>query len=477
MLKKLYPAKPILIVDDEKTALKSYELAFLMSGFNNIITCDDSRNVMDIIASSEVEMVLLDLIMPFISGDELLTRINSEHPGIPVIMVTGVNEIDTAVSCMKNGATDYILKPVTAERLMERVKKVFEFNELKRENILLQERLLDLTSPVPEAFSKIITLNKNMLSLFRYCEAIAKSRQPVLITGETGAGKELFAQALHKLSGCQGDFVPVNIAGFDDNLLSDTLFGHRKGAFTGAMENREGMIEKASSGTLFLDEIGDLNISSQVKLLRLLQEREYSPLGSDLPKHSDARVILATHQDLRALQKDSKFRKDLYYRISTHHIHIPPLRERKDDIKLLLDYFIMQAAHEMNKKPPVYHGELVNLLSTYHFPGNIRELQSMVFDAVSNHTSKMLSMSIFKARIEMHTGNITNIPQSTNPNPEERTVWTSSLDTLPTLKQACHSLVEEAFIRANGNQSIAARMLGISPQAFSARLKNHDCGE
>jgi transcriptional regulator with PAS, ATPase and Fis domain len=360
---------------------------------------------------------------------------------------------------------------------MERVKKVFDFNELKRENIILQERLLDSTSPVPDAFSKIITQNKNMLSIFRYCEAIAKSRQSVLVTGETGAGKELFAQALHQLSGCQGSFIPVNIAGFDDNLLSDTLFGHKKGAFTGAMENREGMIEKASGGTLFLDEIGDLNISSQVKLLRLLQEREYSPLGSDLPKRSDARVILATHQDLRELQKDSKFRKDLYYRISTHHIHIPPLRERKDDIKLLLDHFILQAASEMNKKLPVYHGELVNLLSTYYFPGNIRELQSMVFDAVSNHTSKMLSMNIFKSHIDLNSSNIQNITKITNSDSEEKTIWTSSLDTLPTLKQACYSLVEESLKRANGNQSIAARMLGISPQAFSARLKNHGCDE
>ena len=320
------------------------------------------------------------------------------------------------------------------------------------------------------AFSKIVTQNRQMLSIFQYCEAIAKSRQPVLITGETGSGKELFAQAIHQLSEASGKFVAVNISGFDDNLLLDTLFGHRKGAFTGAMDNRDGIIEKASGGSLFLDEIGDLNIASQIKLLRLLQEREYSPLGSDMAKLSDARIILATHQDLKALQKDAKFRKDLYYRISTHHIHIPPLRERKEDIQIILEHFLKNASEELNKKIPVYHPELLSLLKSYNFPGNIRELQSMVYDAVSSHKTKMLSMNSFKSHIDRHS--VSAGTSSGTEGDKGGTDWASKLEVLPCIKEATAILIEEALRRSSQNQSVAARLLGITPQALSARLKN-----
>ena len=469
MEKSLYPLNPILIIDDEKIALRSYELAFLTSGINNIICCEDSRKAYELVKNKEPELVLLDLVMPYVSGEELLEKIAAEYPGIPVIMVTGVNEINSAVNCMRSGASDYIVKPISSERLISRVRKVLELHELRKENISLQERMLSGKYTSHEAFSRIVTRNKQMLSIFQYCEAIAKSRQPVLVTGETGSGKELFAQAIHQLSESSGKFVPVNISGFDDSLLSDTLFGHRKGAFTGAMENRDGMIEKASGGSLFLDEIGDLNIASQVKLLRLLQEREYSPLGSDIAKLSDARIILATHQDLKGLQKDSKFRKDLYYRISTHHIQIPPLRERKEDIQMILDHFLKSAAEELNKKVPVYHPELLTLLKSYNFPGNVRELQSMVYDAVSSHKSKMLSMNSFKSHINIHSASSEYSPETGRH--DGTNDWASRIEVLPTIKEATATLLEEALQRSNQNQSVAARLLGITPQALSARLK------
>ncbi|OGV47548.1 MAG: two-component system response regulator [Lentisphaerae bacterium GWF2_44_16] len=469
MEKSLYPLNPILIIDDEKIALRSYELAFLTSGINNIICCEDSRKAYELVKNKEPELVLLDLVMPYVSGEELLEKIAAEYPGIPVIMVTGVNEINSAVNCMRSGASDYIVKPISSERLISRVRKVLELHELRKENISLQERMLSGKYTSHEAFSRIVTRNKQMLSIFQYCEAIAKSRQPVLVTGETGSGKELFAQAIHQLSESSGKFVPVNISGFDDSLLSDTLFGHRKGAFTGAMENRDGMIERASGGSLFLDEIGDLNIASQVKLLRLLQEREYSPLGSDIAKLSDARIILATHQDLKGLQKDSKFRKDLYYRISTHHIQIPPLRERKEDIQMILDHFLKSAAEELNKKVPVYHPELLTLLKSYNFPGNVRELQSMVYDAVSSHKSKMLSMNSFKSHINIHSASSEYSPETGRH--DGTNDWASRIEVLPTIKEATATLLEEALQRSNQNQSVAARLLGITPQALSARLK------
>jgi len=478
MTEHLYPEHPLLVVDDELLALKSYEMAFLASGINNVIKCSDSRQVMDIVSSQEIEMVLLDVIMPNVSGTDLLRQINEEFPQLPVIMVTGVNEIESAVDCMKSGAADYILKPVNIDAFIGRVKHVLEMSELRRENQRLQKTILGAgTTRIPHpAFQEVITSDSGMLAIFQYCEAIAASRQPVLVTGETGVGKELFAQAIHTLSGCRGEFVAVNIAGFDDAMLSDTLFGHRKGAFTGAIESRPGMIDKAAEGTLFLDEIGDLSIASQVKLLRLLQEREYSPLGSDETRISNARVVLATHHNLMELQKNAKFRKDLYYRIATHHIHIPPLRKRKGDIEILVNHFINSISEELGKKPPVYHPELLTLLRSYHFPGNVRELQAMIYDAVSSHQSKMLSMKVFIEHIKRNSGSTLPIAGSDGEESGD-SEWTSDLENLPTLRQATDSLVREALRRAEGNQSVAAKLLGITPQALNARLKkNSDLG-
>lgn len=471
MENKLYPDSSILVIDDEKHALKSYEIAFLSVGINNVICCEDSRKAVDIIESGEnIELVILDLMMPHISGEDLLKQISFEHPELPVIIITGLSRIDYAVECMKNGASDFIPKPVKPEMLIDRVKKCLNLKELREVNVRLQEGMYSDNLKNPEAFSGIITRNKRMFSVFRYCEAVAETRQPVLITGETGVGKELFAGVIHKLSRNSGNFIPVNISGFDDNMLSDTLFGHRKGAFTGAIDNRDGIMEKAARGTLFLDEIGDLSLASQVKLLRLLQEGEYTPLGSDSVKISDSRVVLATNRDLWKLQQDSNFRKDLYYRISTHHIQIPPLKERKDDIKLLLDHFIIKASKEMNKVPPSYHPELVTRLKSYHYPGNIRELQGMVYDALSNHKSKMLSMEIFINHIERNSIGRYDFVQEKKESVSE---LYSDLAELPTLKASTDILIKEAIKRSEGNQSIAAKTLGISPQALSARLKKN----
>ncbi|NIO86619.1 MAG: AAA domain-containing protein, partial [Candidatus Aminicenantes bacterium] len=256
----------------------------------------------------------------------------------------------------------------------------------------------------PEAFKEIITNDAKMKSIFQYIEVISSSPEPVLITGETGVGKELIAKVIHELSNRNGDFVAVNVAGVDDNIFSDTLFGHEKGAFTDAVRARAGMIQTASGGTLFLDEIGDLSIASQVKLLRLLQENEYFPLGSDIAKYTDARVILATNSNLKFLSKSGRFRKDLYHRICVHRVHVPPLRERLDDIPLLVEHFLHEAAETLKKKKPIVPGELFSLLETYRFPGNIRELRAMVLEAVSSAKSQMLSLKPFKEAIGYHDG-------------------------------------------------------------------------
>jgi DNA-binding NtrC family response regulator len=281
-------------------------------------------------------------------------------------------------------------------------------------------------------------------------------------------GKELVASAIHTVSGRQGDFIAVNVAGLDENVFADTLFGHRKGAFTGADQARTGLVEQASGGTLFLDEIGDMSPASQVKLLRFLQEGEFFPLGSDVAKRSDARIVVATNQDIETLQESGSFRKDLYYRLRIHHIHIPPLRDRREDLPILLDHFLGKAATTLGKKKPTPPRELTTLLGVYHFPGNVRELESLIFDAVSKHKSGKLSTEVFKTYISQKH------PASTEDSKQvvaEETALITFAERLPTLKQSEQVLISEALKRSDGNQAIAAMHLGISRQALNNRLR------
>jgi DNA-binding NtrC family response regulator len=459
----VYPAFPLLLVDDELPWLRSLRMTLEGPGaINNLRLCQDSREVMGLLAEGEIGLVLLDLTMPHLSGEELLARVVEEHPEVTVIILSGMNQIETAVRCMKLGAFDYFVKTTEEDRLLDGVRRAIRMQELQRENRQMRRLFLNDTLEHPEAFADIVTNNKGMRSICQYVEAVAPSTQPVLITGESGVGKELFARAVHALSRRSGPLVSVNVAGLDDNVFADALFGHTRGAFTGADAPRRGMIEEAGDGTLFLDEIGDLSIASQVKLLRLLQEGEYFPLGSDKPKQSRARIVVATHQDLTAKQAAKQFRKDLYFRLRAHHVHIPPLRERKDDLPLLLDHSLAKAAAELGKKKPTTPPELVTLLSTYAFPGNVRELEAMVYDAVSVHGSRVLSMQTFRQRIGQAPAQ-TEIPAG-------RSAF-AGIEPLPNLGEAVEQLIAEAMQRANGNQSIASRLLGISQPALSKRLK------
>ena len=461
-----------MIVDDEETILFSIDTSLRMAGLNNIITCNDSRKVMDILSGQKIEAMLLDLSMPHIVGEDLLGKVTSEFPEIPIVIITGTIDVETAVRCMRSGAFDYVVKPLEESRLITAVNQALSFRELKRENLALKECILSDTLEHPDAFRDIITSNKKMLRIFKYIETIAPTNQPVLITGETGVGKEMIANAIHAVSGFTGAFTAVNVAGLDDHAFSDTLFGHVRGAFTGADRDRNGLVEQAAGGTLLLDEIGDLSNSSQVKLLRILQEGEYLPLGSDIPKYSNARILTATNQDLWPLQSEGRFRRDLFYRLRTYHIQVPPLRERMDDILFLTEHFLDEAAQILNKKKPTPPKELFTLLGTYSFPGNVRELRAMVFDAVSRHTSRMLSLEVFRSYIRKGDER----PLSTEPEKNDDS-HIKFFGKLPTIRQATELLVAEAMNRSRGNQSVAAQLLGISQPALSKRLKKTEVGQ
>lgn len=456
-----FPPNPVLIVDDEEHTLKSLSNVLKSSGISNIICCQDSRKVLDISSRQKICVLLLDLNMPHISGEKLLPMIRLDYPNLPIIIITGVNEASIAVECIKMGAFDYLVKAIESNKLIASVRRAIEIQELREENRILKKSFLSNTLENPEAFSSIITDNDRMRSLFLYIESIAKTAHTILIRGETGVGKELIANIVHTLSRRRGECVKVNVAGLDDNLLSDTLFGHRKGAYTGALNSRSGLIEKALDGTLFLDEIGDLSNASQLKLLRILETQEYYALGSDVAKKSNAQIVVITNKSLNDLIAAGKFRKDLYYRLSRHEVEIPPLRDRMDDLPLLIDYFIEKSSQELGKKKPTPPTELYTLLGTYHFPGNIRELKSMIFDAVSTHKKGILSLESFKRITERKNSSI-SMGQNESP-----IIFTHML---PTLREGTRLMVKEAMKKAKGNQSIAARLLGISQSALSKRL-------
>lgn len=458
----MYPHNPVLLVDDEASWLRSFTLALRSGGIDNVIGITDAREVESLLAETPVEAIAADLSMPGMSGEQLIERVHATHPDIPIIVVTGMSQVEAAVRCIKLGAFDFMVKTYDKSSLVNGIRHALEIRELRRENASLKNSFLQDTLENPEAFEHIITCSKAMRLVFQYVEAVGNSSQPLLITGESGVGKELMAQAVHHISGRSGEFVPVNVAGLDDNIFADTLFGHRKGAFTGADNARSGLVENARSGTLFLDEIGDLSQASQLKLLRLVQEREYLPLGSDLTRKTDARIVAATNADISSLGNNARFRSDLYYRLSAHHVHIPPLRERMEDLPLLLVHFVREACREENRSVLDIPPEAITLLSGYAFPGNVRELRFLVHDAVRASHEDSLDMN----RIRETVGS------QPSPAPTTQDRHTAFGPELPTLKEVCEELVQEAMRRTDGNQSLAARLLGISRQALNKRLNN-----
>lgn len=460
----------ILIVDDDENILETFKLILKSAGYKNIITCSNPLNVSSILFNENINFMLLDLQMPHKNGEIILSETYSHHPHIPIVIITSNNDINIAVECMKKGAVDFLVKPVEKEKLISVVKNVSKIRELENENKLLKERILTDELKHPEFFSDIITTNKSIISIFKYIESIAHSNQPVLINGETGTGKELFAASVHKASGRTGKFITVNIAGLDDNIFTDTLFGHKKGAYTSADSARSGLIKEAENGTLFLDEIGDLTPQSQVKILRLLQSGEYYPLGSDMPQKSTARIVAATNRNLEEAQINGDFRKDLYYRLYTHHITIPPLSERYDDLSCLISHFLKQSAATLGKKIPAYHRNLLHLLSGYMFPGNIRELESMVHDIVSINEDDIISTDLFKSKL-----NEKYIVRNSDSFFPHNDIFIINDDNyFPSLKEVEAIMIKKAMCKAGNNQTLASELLGITRQTLNIKLKSID---
>lgn len=455
----------VLVIEDECYVRESLT-AYLDDIGYQVLVAENGKIGLDLFRSKGADIVMTDLRMPVMDGFLLVEAIAAESELTPIVVVSGVGALDEAVRAMRLGAWDYLSKPiVNFEELQITLENCLELARTKKELERLRRHLSEGTLGDETVFSNIITTSARMRTIFLYLESVAPSRQPVLITGETGTGKELIARAVHALSGFSGPFVAINLAGLDDTMFSDTLFGHQRGAYTGADRVREGMIRQASGGTLFLDEIGDLPPTSQVKLLRLLQEGEYLPLGSDRVQKSDARIVTATHADLKVKMELGSFRPDLYYRLCAHRVELPPLRDRPEDLPHLTRHFVEKAAAQLGKLTPSAPPELNRYLAAYRFPGNIRELEALLHDAVARSSGRILSL---ESIVTLVGGDL--IAPSTSLAVRNSCPVCRSGDKFPSLKEAEERLISEALRLAENNQRLAAAYLGITRQALNKRL-------
>jgi DNA-binding NtrC family response regulator len=453
----------ILIVDDDEHMLDAIAKVLDRAGYKDVTCVPDPLLVRDILNDRGAACIILDLSFPGVNGEDILSETVQSHPEVPVIVLTSSVDTDTVVRCMKAGAADYLTKPVESERILSSVKNLLTIARLSSENDILRNQLMR-ESAGSDFFSGFVSEDERIKSIFGYIEQAAVTSFPFLITGETGTGKELIAKGIHDASGRTGKFIAVNTSGLDDSALSDSLFGHVKGAYTSAISSRNGLIREAANGTLFLDEIGDISPATQMKLLRLLQSGEYYALGSDICMHSNARIVTATNRNLDELIRKDLFRNDLYYRMRTHWVDIPPLRKRRGDIPILLKMLIKKAAEQMGKPAPSYPRELVILLSQYDFPGNVRELEGMIQDAVASCTRGILPLEPFKKRIRNEKDTIPAFER-------RKELLNISDEHFPSIDEVMEDLIQKAMKRSSGNQGIAASMLGISRQTLSAKLK------
>jgi len=460
MRRVLYPRHPILMVDDDEFELETVRLVLESEGFNNVEVCSDSRQAPALLERNIYSVIVLDLAMPHVSGPELLPLVLEHQPHASIIFVSATNDVNVAIDLLRKGAHDYLTKPFDARRFMTTLRAHLEKWETQQENLRMRESLLSGGQPaVPENFQPIVTRSPLMAKVFSYLEAIAPTELPVLVIGETGVGKELIAEAVHRASERPGPFVAVNLAGLDDLLFSDALFGHVKGAYTGALGSRMGFIQQAAGGTLFLDEIGDLSSESQVKVLRLIQNREYYPLGSDKMARAETRFVFATNHDLPTQVEKGTFRKDLFYRLWSHRVTIPPLRDRREDVRPLAEHFLTRYASQLRKKAPAVEESFFSRLAQEPFPGNVRELEGIVSDTLVRHRSGTLTADSLPLTAREH-------PAVTSSD-----VDLSRWATLPTIHALNEALIGEALARSGGNQGVAARVLGISRTALNKRLR------
>ncbi len=444
--------KTILIVDDEKNIVSGLEEAFTLESYN-VLTAYDGKEAWDKVNTNNVDLVITDLRMPMMNGNELVEKISSSYPTLPVIVLTGHGTIETAVESMRRGAVDFFTKPVDLDKLFLVVKKCLANSELQEQNKKLTEEIEKLKNQ--QKYSKIIGKSGKVAALMETINQVAPSKATVLITGESGTGKELVADAIESLSNRHGKpFIKVHCASLSSTLLESELFGHEKGAFTGATSQKKGRFELADGGTLFLDEIGEIDAQTQVKLLRVLQEREFERVGGEKTISVDVRVIAATNRDLKEEVRKGNFREDLYFRLAVVEIGVPPLRERKEDIDLLSLSFVKEVAKENGREIDGISPHARKALFSYSWPGNIRELKNCMESAVVMAKGKTIEYDDLPSHIRGESE-------------KEKSI---SLDLPITMEDAEKAIILETISFAGGNKTKAAEILGIGRKTLHRKL-------
>jgi DNA-binding NtrC family response regulator len=443
-------SEPLLVVVDDEEPQRRVLAGFLKKRGYEVEAVGDAEQALAILAARTVDLVLTDLRMPGRSGEELLEAVHARNPEVPVVVMTAYGTVTSAVSAMKRGAADYLAKPVDLDELEVLVARTLERRALVSENRALREELESR-----HRLSGLETASARMAAAINLAARAAASRATILIRGESGTGKELLARAVHHASPrARGPLVAVNVAALPETLLESELFGHERGAFTGAERERRGRFELAHGGTLFLDEVGDLPRSTQVKLLRVLQEQSFERLGGTRTLQVDARVIAATHRDLEAMARAGEFRDDLYYRLNVVSIELPPLRQRREDIPLLVDQFLRRFSTEGRARS--VSREAMDLLLKHDYPGNVRELENLVQRAVVLSRGDVVTT----ADLPLHLGPL----RSESGPPRTLTEKIESFE---------KALLVEALELAGGVQTRAAAQLGISERHLRYRLKTH----
>ena len=444
----------ILIADDEQSQRLILSGYLKQKGYN-IFEANSGLEALKITDSNLIDIVLSDFRMPDMNGIELLVKLKEKNPEIAVVLITAFGTIENAVKAMKEGAFDYLTKPVDLDELDLIIKRIVERMHLLSENRFLKEQLQDRNK-----ISGIVAYSEKMEKILSTAMRVADSKATVLLRGESGTGKEVLAKAIHYASQRKDKpFIAVNCAALNENLLESELFGHEKGAFTGADKQRRGRFEIADGGTLFLDEIGDLPLSTQVKLLRVLQEEQFERVGGAQSIEVDVRVIAATNKNLEELIKEGKFREDLYYRINVVSVTIPPLRERKEDILHLINHFILKFLSETKKEKVEFSREATDILMKYNYPGNIRELENIVHHSIVLARGEMIATSDLPAKIEESSK-------------VESAFSVNENSTLPEQVEKLEKmLVINALKKTNNNQLRAAKILGISERNLRYRLE------
>jgi len=445
----------ILVVDDELSYLELVKGLLNQEGYENVITQDNPLKVMSLLEQKSVDLILLDIYMPQMNGLDLLEKIYAAYPKIPVIVITAVDEVNVALKAVKLGAYDFIIKPPDTDKLLLTIKRALSKRLLETERDSLR-RVLSEEEPERKIFSDIITDSPLLFKVFELVEIFARTDEIILLTGETGTGKDLLAKKIHELSPRRnGPFIAVNLASISSTLFESELFGHKKGTFTGAGDDKIGYFEAAKGGTIFLDEIGELPLELQGKLLRTIQYNEIMRIGDPKPIRLDMRVISATNRNLLDDVNNKKFRADLYYRINRGYIHIPPLRKRGDDVLILADHFLEIGNKTYNREILGFSDEVIADLRRYHFPGNIRELENIIINAVATTSNNRYIESI-------------DLPQEMR-GASEPDYETGKL-------AALEEIIEEHILfvmkKMGNNVQKAAPILGVSERTLQRKLKS-----